>query len=112
MGVGANCGLVGIRDGLQLYAISGWTLLDGAEFNFGYTLGFGLVSVDYANATLPRYPKWSYHAWASFLSGGLFQPQFELKSVAKLDSYASVIVEVDAEVVEDVSRMENSIPTF
>lgn len=100
-----NCGLVCFRDGLQLYAISGWTLLDGAEFNFGYTLGFGVVYIDYAEPTLPRYPKWSYQAWASFLSGGLFQPEFEPKSVAKVDEFASVIVEVDAEVVEDVFRM-------
>ena len=77
-----NCGLVGIRDGVKLYAISGWTLLDGAEFNFGYTLEFGLVNVDYSNATLPRYPKRSYHAWANFLKGGLFQPHYELKAVA------------------------------
>jgi beta-glucosidase len=46
-----------IRNGVEVRGFFYWSLLDNFEWQFGYTKKFGLLAVDFADATLPRTPK-------------------------------------------------------
>ncbi|GLJ39440.1 hypothetical protein SUGI_0805530 [Cryptomeria japonica] len=50
--------LKGIRNGADVRGYMVWSLLDDFEFNYGYTIRFGLYYVDYGD-NLKRYPKMS-----------------------------------------------------
>ena len=43
--------------GVEVRGFFYWSLLDNFEWQFGYTKKFGLLAVDFADATLPRTPK-------------------------------------------------------
>ncbi|MEI7533122.1 MAG: family 1 glycosylhydrolase [Verrucomicrobiae bacterium] len=46
-----------IRNGVEVRGFFYWSLLDNFEWQFGYTKKFGLLAVDFADASLPRTPK-------------------------------------------------------
>ncbi|CBI24822.3 unnamed protein product, partial [Vitis vinifera] len=55
-----------IKDGVNVKSYFAWSLLDNYEWNFGYTVRFGIVFVDYDNG-LKRYPKHSAIWFKKFL---------------------------------------------
>lgn len=46
-----------ITQGADVRGLFYWSLLDNFEWQFGYTKKFGLLSVDFSNIKLPRFPK-------------------------------------------------------
>lgn len=54
------------RGGADVRGYFAWTLLDDFEWNFGYTLRFGIHYVDYKDG-LKRYPKESAYWFREFL---------------------------------------------
>ena len=46
-----------MASGVEVRGFFYWSLLDNFEWQFGYTKKFGLLAVDFADATLPRTPK-------------------------------------------------------
>ena len=46
-----------ITQGADVRGFFYWSLLDNFEWQFGYTKKFGLLSVDFSNIKLPRFPK-------------------------------------------------------
>jgi beta-glucosidase len=46
-----------IQEGVDVRGFFYWSLMDNFEWQFGYTKKFGLLSVDFRDAALPRSPK-------------------------------------------------------
>uniref|UniRef100_A0A0E0KST0 Uncharacterized protein n=1 Tax=Oryza punctata TaxID=4537 RepID=A0A0E0KST0_ORYPU len=75
-----------IRKGADVRGYFVWSLLDDFEWNFGYTLRFGLYHVDYK--TLKRTPKLSVDWYRKFLTGSLLRRKFRDESqLHKFTSY-------------------------
>jgi beta-glucosidase len=75
-----------IRKGADVRGYFVWSLLDDFEWNFGYTLRFGLYHVHYK--TLKRTPKLSVDWYRKFLTGSLLRRKFRDESqLHKFNSY-------------------------
>ncbi|KAL4198179.1 hypothetical protein AMTRI_Chr03g44630 [Amborella trichopoda] len=56
-----------IQQGVNVKGYFPWTLMDDFEWDFGFSVRFGLIFVDYK--TLKRYPKRSAYWYKNFLKG-------------------------------------------
>ncbi|KAK4840189.1 hypothetical protein QYF36_001851 [Acer negundo] len=54
-------------DGVNVKSYFAWSLLDNMEWNSGYTVRFGIYSIDYKDGGLKRYPKHSALWFKNFL---------------------------------------------
>lgn len=61
-----------IRKGADVRGYFTWSLLDNFEWNFGYTIRFGLHYVDYT--TLKRTPKLSASWYKQFVAKHMINP--------------------------------------
>ncbi|KAH1014738.1 hypothetical protein HUJ05_012573 [Dendroctonus ponderosae] len=50
-------------DGANVFGYTYWSLLNSYEWSSGYTVGFGLIDVDFTSANLTRRPKASYEVY-------------------------------------------------
>lgn len=59
-------------DGVQVFGYSAWSLVDGFEWNNGFTVRRGLFYIDFSNPKRTRTPKTSAHYYKQVVAANGF----------------------------------------
>ncbi|XP_048506608.1 myrosinase 1-like isoform X2 [Athalia rosae] len=62
------------RDGCNVKAYTIWSIIDLFEWNSGFTVKFGIVSVDFDDPSTPRSPKLSTYWWKNVIKSRKLLP--------------------------------------